>query len=110
MENIRPRSTEILPSDQLKPENTVLMNYSLEYPSQRGYWFDVLIKKVKLTRRGTEIIGDISLGKHHAGLKNCRLMFVDDIFKIKPYTLVAERTPLDDQLIQTEPVELSNYK
>ncbi|VVC41491.1 Zinc finger, PHD-type,Zinc finger, RING-type,Zinc finger, FYVE/PHD-type,Ubiquitin-related [Cinara cedri] len=103
---IRPRSSEIVPLEQLKPGDTVLMNYNAEYPSERGYWYDVLIKKVKSTKKGDEVTGDVYIGKEQAVLKNCRMLFLDDIFKIKPNTLITERTPEDDKIIQTEPVTL----
>lgn len=108
--DIRPRSSEIIPLQELKPGDTVLMNYNTEYPNQRGYWFDVQIEKVKITRKGGEVIGEVHVGKDMAVLSNCRLVFVDDIYKIKPCTLVAERTPEDDKILQAEPGSLSNNK
>lgn len=84
------------------------MNYNVEYPTERGYWYDVLIKKVKSTKKGGEVVGDVYLGKDKAVLKNCNLVFLDDIFKIKPNTLITKRTKKDDKTIQTEPVSLSN--
>lgn len=85
------------------------MNYNVEYPKERGYWYDVLVKDLKVTRKGgREIIGDVSVGMDNAVLKNCHLIFVDDIYEIKPYKLLADRTPEDDTIIQTEPTVISN--
>lgn len=107
---IRPRSSEILTLQEIKPGDTVLMNYNTEHPRERGYWFDVLIQKVKTTRKGGEVIGEVHVGNDNAVLSDCRLVFVDDIYKIKPNTLVAERTPEDDKIMQAEPGSLSNNK
>ncbi|VVC46501.1 Zinc finger, PHD-type,Zinc finger, RING-type,Zinc finger, FYVE/PHD-type,Zinc finger, PHD-type, partial [Cinara cedri] len=76
----------------------------MEYPKERGYWFDVTVKWVKSLRRCNEVIGDIIHGLGKTVLKNCHLTFVDDIYTIKPNTLLVNRTPNEDKLMQTEPV------
>lgn len=79
------------------------MNYNTEHPKERGYWYDVLVRRITVNRRSREVIGDVTLGSNKAVLNNCRLMFLDDILKIKPYKLVAERTKEDDIIMQTMP-------
>ncbi|KAE9529076.1 hypothetical protein AGLY_012030 [Aphis glycines] len=103
LKDIRPYSTENLPFDQLKINDKVLMNYNTEHPKERGYWYDVQVKQIKVNRRNREVIGDVTLGTNKAVLTNCQLMFLDDILKIKPYKLVAERTEEDDAIMQTMP-------
>jgi E3 ubiquitin-protein ligase UHRF1 len=85
------------------------MNYNSEYPKERGYWYDVQVKKITVNRRNREVIGNVTLGSNKAVLNDCRLMFLDDILKIKPHKLVAERTEEDDAIMQTKPsVESKN--
>lgn len=84
------------------------MNYNAEYPRERGYWYDVEVKEIKTNRKGYDVIGDISVGIDNAVLKNCHLMFLDDIYKIIPYKLLAERTPEDDKIMRTKPAVISN--
>jgi len=109
LKDIRPYCTENLPFDQLKINDKVVMNYNTENPKERGYWYDVQVKQIKVTRRNREVIGDVTLGTNKAVLTNCQLMFLDDILKIKPYKLVAERTEEDDAIMQTMPsVESKN--
>ncbi|XP_025424158.1 E3 ubiquitin-protein ligase UHRF1-like isoform X2 [Sipha flava] len=103
LQEIRPHASEILPLEKLKINDQVLMNYNVDYPQERGYWYDVLVKEVKKSRRGHEIIGDVSVGIDNVVLKNCHLMFLDDIYKVKPYKLLIERTPEDDKIMQTQP-------
>jgi len=110
LQEIRPHAFEILPFEKLKVGQQVLMNYNVEYPQERGYWFDVQVKEIRTSRRGREVIGDISVGLDKAVLNNCHLMFLDDIYVIKPYKLVAERTPEDHAIIQTQPPVISNSK
>jgi len=109
LKDIRPYSTENLPFDQLKINDKVLMNFNTDHPKERGYWYDVLVKKITVNRRNREVMGDITIGSNKAVLTNCRLMFLDDILKIKPYKLVAERTEEEDTIMQTMPsVESKN--
>lgn len=108
LQQIRPHSSEILPRDQLKVGDKVLMNYNVEHPQERGYWYDVLVKDIKSSRRGHDIIGDVSVGMDNAVLVNCHLMFHDDIYIVKPYKLLADRTPEDDKIMKTQPKVLSN--
>lgn len=110
LQEIRPHAYDIIPFDELKIGDRVLMNYNVEYPQERGYWYDVLVKKIKKSRNGNGIIGDVTVGADHAILKNCNLKFTDDIYKIQPYKLVSKRTPEDDQIMQSQPVAISNTK
>lgn len=108
LQEIRPHAFDILPFENLKVNDRVLMNYNVDYPQERGYWYDVLVKEKKTNRRGRNVIGDVSVGIDNVVLKNCHLMFLDDIYRIKPYQLLSERTPEDDKIMQTEPVVMSN--
>ena len=109
LKDIRPYSTDNLPFNQLKVNDKVLMNFNTEHPEQRGYWYDVLVKSITVNRRSREVRGDVTIGSNKAVLTNCRLMFLDDILKIKPYTLVAERTEEENTIMQTKPsVERKN--
>lgn len=108
LQQIRPHSSEIIPVDKLKIGCRVLMNYNVDYPKERGYWYDVIIKKNKSTRRGREVFGDIYIGINSAVMRNCNLVFLDDIYAVKPYQLITERTSDDNQIMQTQPSVMSN--
>jgi E3 ubiquitin-protein ligase UHRF1 len=108
LQEIRPHALDILSFENVKPNDRVLMNYNVDYPQERGYWYDVLVKQIKTNRRGCNVIGDVTVGLDNAVLKNCNLIFLDDIYRIKPYQLLSERTPEDDKIMQTEPVVMSN--
>lgn len=86
------------------------MNYNVEYPKERGYWYDVLVKEVKTNRRGRNIIGNVYVGVESTVMKNCNMQFLDDIFKIEPYKLLSNRTPEENTLIQSKPTTSSNDK
>lgn len=108
LQEIRPHAYEIIPFNKLKIGDNVLMNYNVEHPQERGYWYDVLVKKIKISRRGNGVVGDITIGMDHAILQDCNLKFHDDIYEVRPYKLVSKRTSKDDQIMQTQPVAISN--
>lgn len=110
LQEVRLHSSEILSDDEIKPGDHVLMSYNVDYPSERGYWHDVIVKEIKSSRRGRGITGDVYVGMDNAVLENCHLMSNEDIYKIKPYQLLADRTPEDDKIIQTQPATTSNNK
>lgn len=84
------------------------MNYNIDHPLERGYWFDVLIKQIQSIRRTRTVIVDVYVGIHNAVIRDCSIKFLDDIYKVKPYKLLADRTPEDDKIMQTQPAEMSN--
>lgn len=86
------------------------MNYNVEHVKERGYWYDVVIKKIKSSRRGYEVIGDVYIGINGAVMRNCNLVFLNDIYAVKPYQLISERTSEDNQIMQTKPTVMSNNK
>ncbi|VVC43627.1 Zinc finger, PHD-type,Zinc finger, RING-type,Zinc finger, FYVE/PHD-type,Ubiquitin-related [Cinara cedri] len=104
LQAIRPHASEKIDFGRVTPGNKLLMNYNIEYPKERGYWYDVIVKEVKTSRRCNEVIGDIIVGIGKAVLKNCHLTFVDEIYTLKPYTLLVNRTSEDDKMMQMEPV------
>lgn len=107
---IRPHAFEILPINELKSGDHVLMNYNVDYPRERGYWYDTIVKTVKFSRKSYTVHGDIVVGRQNTMLNNCQLIFLDDIYKIKPYQLLAERTQNDDYIMQTQPTIISKKK
>lgn len=110
LQEIRPHSSEILPLTEVKVGDIVLMNYNVEHTKERGYWYDVLVKEVKNNRRGFKITGDVTVGRDNAVLANCNMMFLKDIYVIKPYKLLAERTREYDEIMETKPTTKSISK
>lgn len=102
--------SEILPLNQLKSGDQVIMNYNFEYPNERGFWYDVEIQKIKYVKGSLWVIGHISVGVSNTMINNRRLMFLDDIYKIKPYELIAERTHYHDKIMQEKPSVISINK
>lgn len=110
LQEIRPHAFEILAINELKSGDHVLMNYNIDYPGDRGYWYDTIVKTVKFSRKGYTVHGDIVFGRQNTTLNNCKLIFLDDIYKLKPHQLLAERTQDDDNIMQIQPTVTSNNK
>lgn len=62
-ENVRPRARTILKWGELRIGQTVMVNYNLELPEERGFWFDAEVTDLKETSRtNKEIFVKILMG------------------------------------------------
>ncbi|XP_038196242.1 E3 ubiquitin-protein ligase UHRF1 isoform X2 [Arvicola amphibius] len=88
--NVRARARTVIPWEDLEVGQVVMANYNVDYPRKRGFWYDVEICRKRQTRTARELYGNVML-LNDSQLNNCRLMFVDEVFKIE---LPNERSPL----------------
>lgn len=49
--HVRPRARTLLRWDQLQVGMRVMVNYNLETPEERGFWFDAEVQTVNQTSR-----------------------------------------------------------
>ena len=49
--DVRPRARTILRWDQLKVGMLVMVNYNMEIPEERGFWFEAEVQALKQTSR-----------------------------------------------------------
>ncbi|XP_046382805.1 E3 ubiquitin-protein ligase UHRF1-like [Ischnura elegans] len=89
LNKIRPRSRTVVDVFSMKEGDIVLVNYNLEDPSSRGLWYDFRISRV--TKTGKSIFGDILISSSNFKLKDCRIKFVNEVYKIE------ERIPVKDR-------------
>lgn len=88
--DVRARARTVIPWEDLEVGQVVMANYNVDYPRKRGFWYDVEICRKRQTRTARELYGNVML-LNDSQLNNCRLMFVDEVFKIE---LPNERSPL----------------
>ncbi|XP_075798742.1 E3 ubiquitin-protein ligase UHRF1 isoform X2 [Microtus pennsylvanicus] len=88
--DVRARARTVIPWEDLEVGQVVMANYNVDYPRKRGFWYDVEICRKRQTRTARELYGNVML-LNDSQLNNCRLMFVDEVFKIE---LPNERNPL----------------
>ncbi|XP_002740994.1 E3 ubiquitin-protein ligase UHRF1-like [Saccoglossus kowalevskii] len=81
--HIRPRARTIIEWDDLKEGMTVMANYNPDVPQERGYWYDVIITNKRDTRNNKDIFGTVCLGQKGNMLHDCRILFIDEIYKIE---------------------------
>lgn len=99
---IRPRARYTYDISELRKGENVLVNYNIEEPTERGYWYDFTISKIKKMN----IIGTLHIGKNKATIDNCSIKFVKEIMKIESLQLISERT--EDLSIEV-PIRKSQY-
>lgn len=61
--NLRPRARTILKWNELKVGDVVMVNYNVEAPEERGFWFDAEITSLReISRTNKEVHAKILLG------------------------------------------------
>ncbi|XP_049573260.1 E3 ubiquitin-protein ligase UHRF1 [Syngnathus scovelli] len=81
--DVRPRARSVYQWDELEPGMVVMLNYNPDDPTERGYWYDAEIQRKKETRTLREVYAKIILGDAGDSLNDCRIMFVNEIYKIE---------------------------
>ncbi|XP_017576228.1 E3 ubiquitin-protein ligase UHRF1 isoform X1 [Pygocentrus nattereri] len=81
--DVRPRARTVYQWHQLEQGMIVMVNYNPDEPKERGYWYDAQIQRKRETRTQREIFGKILLGDAGDSLNDCRIMFVNEIYKIE---------------------------
>lgn len=84
VKDLRPRARTILKWNELNVGDVVMVNYNVENPGKRGFWYDAEITTLKtISRTKKEVRVKVFLGGSEGTLNDCRVMFVDEIFKIE---------------------------
>nr|F6UA42.2 RecName: Full=E3 ubiquitin-protein ligase UHRF1; AltName: Full=RING-type E3 ubiquitin transferase UHRF1; AltName: Full=Ubiquitin-like PHD and RING finger domain-containing protein 1; AltName: Full=Ubiquitin-like-containing PHD and RING finger domains protein 1 [Xenopus tropicalis] len=81
--DVRLRARTTLPWHDLKVGQVVMVNYNPDEPKERGYWYDAEILRKRETRTIKEIYVKVLLGDAGDSLNDCRIRFVDEIYKIE---------------------------
>uniref|UniRef100_A0A671PVR2 E3 ubiquitin-protein ligase UHRF n=1 Tax=Sinocyclocheilus anshuiensis TaxID=1608454 RepID=A0A671PVR2_9TELE len=82
--DVRPRARTLLSFDQLQVGDLVMVNYNLENPEERGFWYDAKITALNaVSRTNKEIRVRILLGGPGDVIGDCKLQFLDEIYRIE---------------------------
>uniref|UniRef100_A0A671RXC5 E3 ubiquitin-protein ligase UHRF n=1 Tax=Sinocyclocheilus anshuiensis TaxID=1608454 RepID=A0A671RXC5_9TELE len=82
--DVRPRARTLLRFDQLQVGDLVMVNYNLENPEERGFWYDAEISTLNaVSRTNKEIRVKILLGGLGDVIGDCKLQFLDEIYRIE---------------------------
>ncbi|XP_015683977.1 E3 ubiquitin-protein ligase UHRF2 [Protobothrops mucrosquamatus] len=82
--NLRPRARTILKWNELHVGDKVMVNYNVESPEERGFWFDAEITSLReISRTNKEAYAKIMLGGSEDVINDCKLRFIEEIYKIE---------------------------
>ncbi|XP_055553981.1 E3 ubiquitin-protein ligase UHRF2-like isoform X2 [Falco biarmicus] len=82
--NLRPRARTILKWSELKVGDVVMVNYNVEAPEERGFWFDAEITSLReISRTNKEVYAKILLGEPEDSINDCRILFIEEMYKIE---------------------------
>uniref|UniRef100_A0A669DWU9 E3 ubiquitin-protein ligase UHRF n=1 Tax=Oreochromis niloticus TaxID=8128 RepID=A0A669DWU9_ORENI len=82
--DVRPRARTLLRWDQLEVGMHVMVNYNMETPDERGFWFDAEIVTLKQTSRtNKELRVNILLGGPGDVIGDCKIQFLDEIYLVE---------------------------
>ncbi|NXE56049.1 UHRF2 ligase, partial [Casuarius casuarius] len=82
--NLRPRARTILKWSELKVGDVVMVNYNVETPEERGFWFDAEITSLReISRTNKEVHAKILLGGPEDAINDCKILFIEEMYKIE---------------------------
>nr|WAJ60364.1 uhrf2 [Miichthys miiuy] len=82
--DVRPRARTLLRWDQLQVGMHVMVNYNMETPDERGFWFDAEVQAVNQTSRtNKELRVKILLGGPGDVIGDCKVHFLDEIYQVE---------------------------
>uniref|UniRef100_A0A452HRU5 E3 ubiquitin-protein ligase UHRF n=1 Tax=Gopherus agassizii TaxID=38772 RepID=A0A452HRU5_9SAUR len=82
--NLRPRARTILKWSELNVGDMVMVNYNVETPEERGFWFDAEITSLReISRTNKEVHAKILLGGPEDVINDCKILFMEEMYKIE---------------------------
>ncbi|KAM5157640.1 E3 ubiquitin-protein ligase UHRF1 [Mantella aurantiaca] len=81
--DVRPRARTKLRWEELRIGQVVMVNYNPDDPKEKGYWYDAEIQRKRETRTVKEVYAKVVMGESGDSLDDCRIRFVEEIFKIE---------------------------
>ncbi|XP_037548346.1 E3 ubiquitin-protein ligase UHRF2 [Nematolebias whitei] len=82
--HVRPRARTVLQWDQLQVGMLVMINYNMETPDERGFWYDAEIVTLnQVSRTNKELRVNILLGGPGDVIGDCKVQFLDEIYRIE---------------------------
>ncbi|KAM8960053.1 E3 ubiquitin-protein ligase UHRF2 [Pelodytes ibericus] len=82
--NLRPRARTTLKWNDLKVGDAIMVNYNMETPEERGFWFDAEITNLKEnSRTNKEIFAKLLLSGKEDAINDCKIIFPEEMYKIE---------------------------
>ncbi|KAK0133176.1 E3 ubiquitin-protein ligase UHRF1 [Merluccius polli] len=82
--HVRPRARTLLRWEQLSAGLRVMVNYNLETPEERGFWFDAEVQTVaQASRTSKELRVNILLGGSGDVVRDCKIHFLEEVYQVE---------------------------
>ncbi|XP_074473055.1 E3 ubiquitin-protein ligase UHRF2 [Sebastes fasciatus] len=82
--DVRPRARTLLRWDDLQVGMHVMVNYNMETPDERGFWFDAEVQTLnQASRTNKELRVKILLGGPGDVIGDCKVQFLDEIYQLE---------------------------
>ncbi|KAJ3605190.1 hypothetical protein NHX12_027240 [Muraenolepis orangiensis] len=82
--HVRPRARTLLRWDQLSAGLRVMVNYNMETPEERGFWFDADVQTLNQpSRTSKELRVNILLGASGDVIADCKVHFLDEVYQVE---------------------------
>lgn len=82
--DVRPRARTLLQWDDLQVGMRVMVNYNMETPDERGFWFDAEVQTLnQASRTNKELRVKILLGGPGDVIGDCKVQFLDEIYQLE---------------------------
>ncbi|XP_054467837.1 E3 ubiquitin-protein ligase UHRF2-like [Anoplopoma fimbria] len=82
--DVRPRARTLLRWDDLQVGMHVMVNYNMETPDERGFWFDAEVQTLnQASRTNKDLRVKILLGGPGDVIGDCKVQFLDEIYQVE---------------------------
>uniref|UniRef100_A0AAY4DSK8 E3 ubiquitin-protein ligase UHRF n=1 Tax=Denticeps clupeoides TaxID=299321 RepID=A0AAY4DSK8_9TELE len=103
-EDVRPRARTVFRFEQLQVGQVVMVNYNIETPEERGFWYDAEITSLKeVSRTNKEVRVKILLGGPGDIIGDCKVLFLDEIYQIEKAGEAQSLSPADGKFKRSGP-------
>ncbi|XP_035727156.1 E3 ubiquitin-protein ligase UHRF1-like [Vespa mandarinia] len=92
---IRPRARKLIPIEDLRIGQKVMINHNVDDPKEVGLWYDFTIKKIEKKRKLQELTGTLYIGRDNL-LEGHKINPKDGVYNIEPPKLLSERTSKEE--------------
>lgn len=105
--DIRPRARTIIDIKDLKVGQTVMVNYNIEEPMEKGYWFDFKVSEIRKLRTSYDLVGTLYLGPEAVPQNDTKIRLQDKIFAIEEVVPLEKRSDEYNRLMTMNPEKRS---
>ena len=78
-----PRSKTFLKFVDLDLRQEIFVNYNLENPQERGFWYDAKVTGWKCTSSNKSLVVTLQ-GPGRGETKDCNIVFINEVMKAEP--------------------------